>query len=40
MSGELFTGTLGLFRSAGFTEVERRSPTRPIMRLDLDRSAP
>jgi len=28
-----FTGTARLFQEAGFTEVERRSPTRPIMRL-------
>lgn len=28
-----FTGTARLFEEAGFKEVERRSPTRPIMRL-------
>lgn len=34
-STELFTGTLGLFARAGFREVARRSPTRPIVRLAL-----
>lgn len=31
----LWTGTASAFQSAGFREVARRSPTRPIMRLDL-----
>ncbi|WP_445680973.1 GNAT family N-acetyltransferase [Radicibacter daui] len=35
MSGELYVGTPGAFKRAGFTEVERRSPNRPIMRLAL-----
>ena len=30
-----WTGFLGSFRSAGFEEVARRSPTRPIMRKAL-----
>ena len=34
-SADLFTGTLGMFREAGFREVDRRSPTRPIVRLVL-----
>ncbi|MEC9346757.1 MAG: GNAT family N-acetyltransferase [Pseudomonadota bacterium] len=31
-----WTGYAATFRDAGFTEVARRSPTRPIMRLELD----
>ena len=31
----VWTGTAAAFARAGFTEVARRSPTRPIMRLDL-----
>lgn len=31
----LYTGTAGAFRAAGFTEVARRSPTRPVFRLGL-----
>lgn len=34
-AGNLWMGTLGMFTRAGFTEVERREPTWPIMRLDL-----
>jgi GNAT superfamily N-acetyltransferase len=34
-----WTGMASTFLKAGFTEVERRSPTRPIMRCDL-RQAP
>lgn len=30
-----FTGLASAFRRAAFREVERRSPTRPIMRLEL-----
>jgi GNAT superfamily N-acetyltransferase len=30
-----FTGVASAFRRAGFREVARRSPTRPIMRIDL-----
>jgi GNAT superfamily N-acetyltransferase len=33
----LFTGTCSAFLAAGFREVARRSPTRPIMRRALDR---
>ncbi|MHC1782149.1 MAG: GNAT family N-acetyltransferase [Anaerolineaceae bacterium] len=32
-SGEIFTGLASIFQKAGFVEVARRSPTRPIMRL-------
>jgi len=32
----VFTGTLAMFRRAGFTEVERRAEGRPIVRLSLD----
>jgi GNAT superfamily N-acetyltransferase len=31
----LYTGTVGMFRAAGFTEVARRHRQRPIMRLAL-----
>ena len=31
----VFTGTASAFASAGFTELARRSPARPIMRLTL-----
>jgi GNAT superfamily N-acetyltransferase len=31
----IYTGIMSAFIRAGFVEVERRSPTRPIMRLDL-----
>jgi GNAT superfamily N-acetyltransferase len=31
----VWTGLASAFRRAGFREVARRSPTRPIMRLDL-----
>jgi len=30
-----WTGTAAAFRAAGFTEADRRSPTRPIMRRVL-----
>jgi GNAT superfamily N-acetyltransferase len=30
------TGFVAMFRAAGFTEVERRSPTRPIMRYTIE----
>lgn len=33
----VWTGLASSFRAAGFTEVARRSPTRPIMRCKLDR---
>lgn len=33
-----YTGFPSAFRKAGFVEVARRSPTRPIMRLRLDES--
>jgi GNAT superfamily N-acetyltransferase len=31
----IFTGTVSMFSAAGFTEVARTYPTRPVMRLDL-----
>ena len=34
-ANELFVGTVAMFRRAGFEEVARRSPTRPIMRRRL-----
>ena len=34
-NAELYYGTVAMFLSSGFTEVERRSQTRPIMRLAL-----
>ena len=35
-SGELYTGLSSVFAAAGFGEVARRSPGRPIVRLALD----
>lgn len=34
-ASELYPGWVGLFQDAGFHEVTRRSPTRPIMRKTL-----
>lgn len=34
-NAELYYGTVAMFAAAGFTEAERRSPIRPIMRLPL-----
>ncbi|MDP8929111.1 MAG: GNAT family N-acetyltransferase [Actinomycetota bacterium] len=34
-AGDIFTGVLSTFLEAGFQEVARRSPKRPIVRLDL-----
>jgi GNAT superfamily N-acetyltransferase len=31
----VFTGTMTMFSAAGFTEIGRTSPTRPVMRLPL-----
>jgi len=36
----VYTGLVSTFRKAGFTEVARRSPSRPIMRRALRRSNP
>jgi GNAT superfamily N-acetyltransferase len=36
----VFTGFESTFRRAGFTEVARRSPTRPILRRELARRSP
>jgi hypothetical protein len=35
-----YTGFLSTFQKAGFNEVARRSPTRPIMRYFIDESIP
>lgn len=35
---DYYTGTLGMFARRGFEEIERRNPTRPIVRLTLDPS--
>lgn len=35
-SSALFTGPLSMYLSAGFREIERRSPNRPIVRLSLE----
>ena len=35
--GEGYVGIASVFRSAGFREVARRSPTRPLMRRELKR---
>jgi GNAT superfamily N-acetyltransferase len=34
-AGELYVGTLRAFLDEGFVEVARRSPTRPIVRVEL-----
>ena len=34
-NAELYYGTTAMFQAAGFTEVERRTAIRPIMRLNL-----
>ena len=34
-SGDLYTGTPTMFEPLGFTEVARRKPERPIVRLNL-----
>ncbi len=33
----VYTGLASMFRRAGFVEVARRSPTRPVMRCELTR---
>lgn len=35
-ANSMWTGHAGAFREAGFAEVARRTPTRPIMRLALE----
>lgn len=39
-SAELFTGTLAMFEKAGFEEVARRNPTRPVVRRRVGARAP
>ena len=39
-SGELYVGRLSTFRAAGFVEVLRRAPTRPIVRRDVSPACP
>ena len=34
-----FTGPIGIFEQAGFKEVQRISPTRPLLRLELGKRA-
>ena len=34
-SGDLYTGTPSMFEPLGFTEIARRKPERPIVRLTL-----
>lgn len=34
-AGDIFTGVLSTFLDAGFREVARRSPKRPVVRLEL-----
>jgi GNAT superfamily N-acetyltransferase len=36
----LFTGTLSMFQAAGFREIDRTYPSRPVMRKDLSRAGP
>lgn len=38
--GEGYVGIGSAFRAAGFAEVARRTPTRPLMQLDLARRQP
>lgn len=38
-AADFFMGTESLYRSAGFVEVARNTPLRPIMRLDLRSAA-
>ncbi len=35
-TGNLFPGTVGAFAAAGFAEIARRAPDRPVMRRHLD----
>jgi GNAT superfamily N-acetyltransferase len=34
-ASSIYTGTVGMFRAAGFAEVARRHPQRPIVRLEV-----
>ena len=36
----LFTGTLAMFQAAGFQEIGRTYPSRPVMRIDLATRTP
>jgi GNAT superfamily N-acetyltransferase len=38
-ANEMFVGSMSMFAAAGFKEVARRSPTRPIMRRTLGQRA-
>jgi GNAT superfamily N-acetyltransferase len=38
-ANSMWTGAASTFRRAGFTEVVRRTPTRPIMRIEVARPA-
>ncbi len=37
-AGDIYTGVLSTFLDAGFREVARRSPKRPVVRLELNGS--
>jgi GNAT superfamily N-acetyltransferase len=39
-ANEMFVGSMSMFTDAGFTEVGRRSPTRPIMRRMVGQRRP
>jgi GNAT superfamily N-acetyltransferase len=39
-TSNVFTGTAGTFTRAGFKTVARRTPSRPVMRHDLQATAP
>ena len=39
-ANELFVGSMSMFQEAGFEEVGRRSPQRPVMRRQLSRRGP
>jgi GNAT superfamily N-acetyltransferase len=39
-ANEMFVGSMSMFTEAGFTEIGRRSPTRPIMRRELGQRRP
>jgi hypothetical protein len=34
-AADLYPGTVGMFRRAGFTEVSRKTPRRAVMRFQL-----
>jgi hypothetical protein len=40
LTADRWAGFVEMFRAAGFEEVERRSPTRPIMRYAIEAAPP